>query len=512
MGLFVPARMVSLAGARSMADPPPDDDLPDELPPLDGSSGEADEPKEDAGLAEFAESLGDEETVDLDDEEASELDIGVELHHPLAEADDEPEEMVLDIGNLLDTSRLEPSSSDGDDDQDGPVDFDTAVGVDALPEEDANDDAEGATEELDFLVSEDLPSLDADETGDFEDGADFDLGELAHEDEPPPWARRRWQVHEVKQLEACSLCRAVDVRNGLAVFGGSELHWAQGTPPTRFQALASASRVHSLILLGTSEETVLWSTETGELWVRRTAGAPERVEGWREVAGLSTLEPVVVELRRTRESADAVLGRLSGGRLLRSVDAGLSWNRVELHAEAVAVGTGCNELLVLAKGRSGTSLLRSSDAGSSWDTVELDQAARRVADGSAPIVSADGDLIVLADPVRGLVVSADGGNAFSRVPGCARVTALACGNLDGTALAWAALHREADDVADICIVDPHTATARRVASTGDTEAAVGSTDALAMTGWIGALCWDAPGRRLWAVGGFGVATWSPPAE
>ncbi len=494
-----------------MADPPPDDnDLPDELPPLDGSAEELEQPEEDAGLTEFTESLGgDEETLDLDDEEASDLDIGVELHHPLSDAEDDPEEMVLDIGNLLDTSGLEPGSDDGDGDQDGPVDFDTAAGVNALPAEDAEDDAEGAVEELDFLVSEDLPSLDADETGDFEDGADFDFGELTPAVEPPPWASDRWRQHEVKQLGACSVCRALDVRNGLAVFGGTELHWAQGAPLTRFQVLASASRVHSLVLLGESQETVLWSTETGELWVRRTSGAPERVEGWREVAGLSALEPAVVELRRTQDSPDAVLGRLSGGRLLRSVDAGLSWNRVELHAEAIAVGTGCSELLVLAKARSSTSLLRSRDAGLSWDTVELDEAARQVADGSAPIVSADGDLIALADPVHGLVVSADGGNAFLRVPGCTPVTALACGKLDGAPAVWAALHREAEDVAEICAVDPRSATAHRVASTGDTESTSTPGDAPAMTGWVGALSWDPHSRRLWAVGGFGAATWSP---
>ena len=96
---------------------PRDSDLPADLPPLDlddeaGGGGPVGDDIE--TLIDIA----DDASIDLDDEEAADLDVGLELGEPEGE-DNEPEgELVLDIASLL---SIDEEETRDDDDTAGPV-------------------------------------------------------------------------------------------------------------------------------------------------------------------------------------------------------------------------------------------------------------------------------------------------------------------------------------------------------------------------------------------------------
>jgi hypothetical protein len=158
--------------------------------------------------------------------------------------------------------------------------------------------------------------------------------------------------------------------------------------------------------------------------------------------------------------------------------------------------------------RDGARLALSSDGGSSWERLELVSPAREVASGEAPLVAASGNVVVLGDAERGLVVSADGGRTFRRVSGVTNLTAVCVGSLGGQPRAFAALYREADDHSLLVEIEPQTA-----------RAAIGAVltlpqpddpDAAAELGRVERLLCE--GERLWATGGFGLAVAQRPAR
>jgi hypothetical protein len=157
--------------------------------------------------------------------------------------------------------------------------------------------------------------------------------------------------------------------------------------------------------------------------------------------------------------------------------------------------------------RDGAKLALSSDGGSSWERLELVSPAREVASGEAPLVAASGNVVLLGDAERGLVVSADGGRTFRRVSGVTNLTALCAGAFGGQPRAFAALYRETEDHSLLVEIDPETATAAICGVL--TLPQPDDPDAAAELGRVERLIFD--GERLWATGGFGLAVAHRPA-
>ena len=95
--------------------------------------------------------------------------------------------------------------------------------------------------------------------------------------------------------------------------------------------------------------------------------------------------------------------------------------------------------------------------------------------------------------------------------GSANTTALAGALLDDNARFFAAVYRETSDQTDILLIDPTRAEAACIAQL-DGSVEHSSSDAIERGEWakVTALEWHAPSGRLWATGGFGVLSFSPP--
>ena len=209
-----------------MSDQPSNhDELPDDLPPLDGEEDDDQGVSDDMGLQELARTFDDQQTIDLDDPVAADLDIGVVLQSTISdEKDEEGSEVVLDIGRLLDTSGGDDEGSMVGDDE-GPVGFDPSIGIDELPEADGAEDVEGAEEPLTYLVADELPSIDDDDDGDFEQDQPWELMDTARDEPPPDWAQTRWRERPLAEANAQGPCSAVLAGPGVIVAGGDELVW-----------------------------------------------------------------------------------------------------------------------------------------------------------------------------------------------------------------------------------------------------------------------------------------------
>jgi hypothetical protein len=155
--------------------------------------------------------------------------------------------------------------------------------------------------------------------------------------------------------------------------------------------------------------------------------------------------------------------------------------------------------------RDGVRLGLSSDGGASFESLDLAPPAREIASGEAPLVAASGNVVVLGDAGRGVVVSDDRGRTFRRVSGMTNLSALSVGLFGGRLRAFAALYRETDDHSLLVEIDPANATATigAVLSFPSPD----DPDAAPELGRVERLVVDA--ERLWATGGFGLAVIRP---
>ncbi len=484
--------------------PDHDHDPEGELPPFEGDHElEEEEPGISIDPGSLLTTLDDEDG--LDDEEAADLDIGIELDAPPEDAGDTGSELVLDIATLLNLADEEPET--GEADETGPVDFDASAGIQAPPGESLAGPAEDGTDEpLEDLVSGDLPELDADSEGDY-DGEDAAWLELpdTRDDEPPPWAEEHWQ----SDGHIPGVLNAVALADGELVAGGDELLWWSAQAPSPERLAAGAPGIESLALVGPGSDAVLLATSDHRLLRRfRSAREPQLVAGFGRVVGSSNLGAPRIELCQCSGSApDVVLARTSTGRLVRSDDGGETWAGVDVRARVIAISPSGAPLALLVEDRTGLSLLSSADTGLSWNLQPLDEAGRRVAGGTAPLLAVLGPVVCIGDSARGLAVSTDGGQSFLHVNGCAGVDALAVGDIDGQTRVWAALYDEPNDHTQLVLVDPALATAERIA---EIEAPALDEDPAHERARVAAIAWDPGRRRLWAAGMGGLRSWAPP--
>ncbi len=475
-----------------------------ELPPLDSSDElEEEEPGISIDPASLLTRFDDDEG--LDDEVATELDVGIELDAPPEDNAETEGELVLDIAALLNLA--DDEIAQGDPDETGPVDFDASAGIRPPPGDSLAGPAEDGTDEpLEDLVSDDLPELDADSEGDY-DGEDAAWLELpdTRDEEPPPWASRHWR----RDAHLPGAFSAVALAGGQLVAGGSELCWWPGNSEAPQHLGAAAPGIASLALVGPGFEAALLATTDHRL-LRRFLGArePQLVAGFGRVVGDGDLGTPRVELCQGAESApDVVLARTSSGRLVRSQDAGETWSGVDVRARVIAMSAGGAPLALLGEDRTGLSLLCSTDTGLSWSLQPLDEAGRRVASGTAPLLAVSGPVVAIGDSARGLSVSTDGGASFKHVDGCAGLSALTAGELAGQVCVWAALYDEPNDHTHLVLVNPASALAERVAGI---EAPGLDDEPMHEHARVAAMTWDAARQRLWTAGMAGLGSWAPP--
>jgi hypothetical protein len=145
--------------------------------------------------------------------------------------------------------------------------------------------------------------------------------------------------------------------------------------------------------------------------------------------------------------------------------------------------------------------------GATRTTQPLGEPARSLARSATPLLATCGDAMALAEFGRALLVSPDRGKSFRRVAGGVGSTALCGAALSGGAQFFAAVYRETSDESQILLVDPVLATALCVALL-DSSTLHPTHDAVDRGEWakVTRLVWHGPSQRLWAVGGFGVAT------
>jgi hypothetical protein len=178
----------------------------------------------------------------------------------------------------------------------------------------------------------------------------------------------------------------------------------------------------------------------------------------------------------------------------------------DLHARVLALDARSEPPVALAETSAGRSLIVSTDGGSAWQAVPLDDVATRVAEGNAPLVASQGDVVAIADPQRGIAISSDAGKSFARIGAGGLATALAVGELDGVVGIFCALYRETEDRTFIARIDLGEKRAEVIA-----EIEAPASDETADGAQVTALAWDASGRRLLAAGGLGLVEIAPPS-
>jgi len=487
-------------------DTPSDDDPACELPPLDGDADEAEGATGDDPLEQFARALGDESEVDLDDETAEDLDVGVQLGDSDRGPDDNEVAAELDVGALI---TFDTASGDSAEDRDteGPVGFDLTAGVTDLPDFDTGDDAEGADEDVQALMSDELPPLDSDDEEPTRADATWEFSNPIEDEDWPPWHPDPWMAHPECGGGGQYAALASDFERIVA--GGTALCQVARSSDTARPLSHAGGRIRSLALVGTSYPALFCSTVLGALTRTRPPSAePEPLDSWREAAGVGTAAPDMLDLCAGTHRSRSLLARTQTGRLLRSADAGATWRRVELGGPCSALANGGSHVAALATGRSGPVLCRSTDSGLSWTVQPLGQDAARVARCRSPLLVAHNDVVVLAEHNRICLVSSDGGVTFLSVPGCSSVTCATAGEFRGCVTVWAALYLESDDKSELCTIDPSRAVSERIAAVHEAPH-VDAADESAELGRVHALAWDPIGQRLWAAGDFGLTSYSP---
>jgi hypothetical protein len=466
-------------------------------PPVDDPDGDGDGPSDHA-LDDLLPPLDDEPTnEDIDAEELVTVPSGLEAPSDPGGIDDAlPPD--LDVGPTFDFGEEEEDAADVFGLVEPGTGKDQDLGEDALPEgeeRDGLDDAPVGIEERD------LPELDAD---DGVDGAVPTFGSLTTVDEAPlPRSAIPWVLTTLGTPR--ERCGALAVGGGVIVAGSSDLLWLDAGRSAPVRIALDGTRIASIALVGEDRQVALCVTAFGRLLRRaRQSSDAERLNDWKRAAELGG-GAESLELCQLDGEPNAVLGRLTSGRLIRSDDLGTSFTSLAEGLTVFALSPSGAPLAALA--RDGTELVLSADGGRSFTRSALPPLAQEIAGGDAPMLASAGPLLVIADGARGAVVSSDGGRTFHRVNGCAGATAVAVGTCQGRPTAWVTLYSETVDRTELALVDVERATAEVVAVLVG-EPAEDAADA-AGTGRLERLAWD--GRRLLAVGDPGLVSFEPPA-
>ena len=517
MALLSPAMPASPAGPTKPAAKPPtaaDDDLPGDLPALDGDGEDGDastdherldddemptedgnDPFDDAtGEADAAPELmglDDEKSSVLDSLEAGDLDIGA------ADLVGEEGDHLLDEGGGDDRGR---------DEDFGLRDDESVAALDG--------GEEGPTAEDEGLSDAALPPLGADaeaqEDEGFDDAGAFFDGELRH-------------LHAARALsdawssvwERFGSPLSVPPSRFLARSGSGVL--SVGRELVRLDLEGDVARLAAKGLRGGDATRVLVSgddlfvtTDEGGLFVSGDAGATfAELSAWREQV---TPEEAAAGLDVVASTGGVLWGRTAQGALLKSSDRGVRWEKGDVDGFVRAVGTdreGGAVLLVRALGAH--EVLRRTADGWSRLVVPSELLERGFAGHAS--VDACGGTVAIAVEKDGVFRSVDGGS-WSHLAGTEAVTAMAI--LDGAGTLAVALHGRAPGGSSES--EPQT-TLVRVGADGEPKVVAvlgdrgerGDSSSVAVDEEPGVLAMavDDEHQVVWVAGGFGVAAFQP---
>jgi hypothetical protein len=376
-----------------------DDELLTRLPPLEhADDDEVEGPRDGYGseLAELSALDGD----DDDSEDAEELDVGFDLssleHDSSSEA---VADLGMDVGDLL--MRIEDGQPG--DDRVGLPGLDISEGVrEAEFDGMAAAAGEGLGEPLEDLVDEELPGLDADAEGDFEEG---DFGHLEVVDDARPTALAG--VWHVEQVETGEQSQVAAVGMGVAALGAKLAFHRPGFAPRSVPLPARATTLTTL------DDSVLVATVTGKLFRARPDGHLEALSAFERDAprALSSM-PYGVQ---AGGNADGIALLLDTGEVVVSADAGDTFLRLEtdrpLHALSACGSVACDsdDLLFVETG------LR----------LPLPPEVQRSRSAGHVLVARRADTLLVAVPEIGVMHSKDGGQSFDRIVGTQGACALA---------------------------------------------------------------------------------------
>ena len=482
-----------------MPTPEPKDDAEelDELPPLDPSFDDERGDPDEAELVALLDPL--EEDVDMDPEPPiPELELGLEVPEEPDMLDDE-HEVILDIQGLLTLADEAEPSEDGD--SAGPEKLDPAADIREIEEPIVGSLEEGTDEPLEDLISEDLPELDADEAGGLEDETSWLAAEPMLDEEMPEWSERPWVV--TRHEGAGSDLGALALAEGRVWVAGTRLCAIDRTGS--LQVFPTSSRVVRLAGLGSGVVTFS-ASDALEAWSED--GLTRQLTGHRECLGLTTDAPAQIGISALGDGARAFLLSAESNRIAVSHDSGATFQGSELGGKVQALSVGAPARLVV-QGNEGFSLLEAGAPGATLSRVELDALAEETARGAGLLLGSAGRVVALASRDRGLVVSADGGRSFSRVPSTVHATALCLGETRGRPRVWLAVFIESEERSVVIEVDVTTRSAEIVAELDRADLAPAHE---VDDGRVSALVWDGASGWLWAAGGSGLYRITPPAS
>jgi hypothetical protein len=379
-----------------------------ELPPLDGDDDEPEAGNEvgDDPLPEL------EDASSLDDAVAEDLDVDISVEIP----DDEPadaarpgaeplgntrrggetddERWEADVGEPeLDLVESEPPvGAEGEPTVGTDDDFDDHEDL-APSEDDAGE--EGTTDPIEHSLDEELPAMDADDEGDFEDALLLEVTEVAHNAETLRWADAAWS-------ECSSLKRSFS--------------WTAGEN----DPLVAISSLGALdLIVAIAESGALWVSRDGGRTAARARGVFEHL-----VTSTGDGEPPFAALGKSPGGTVLWVGN-AAGQIAASHDFGDSFQACSgVGRPIVALATREDgSLVVLARKGAMMELLASAD-GATWFTQRISGDIAALASPNLPRarwMTCRGVSVAVGDNL-GALQSRDGRH-FVRVPATAGATA-----------------------------------------------------------------------------------------
>lgn len=458
------------------------DDWLTELPPLDGDDDEPDSGNEvaDDPLPEFADAstLDDTAAEDLD------VDIGVEIPDeepaiagakPAGEADDErweadvgePELDVVESESEVGAEGEPPAVADGD--------FDDH---EDLPASDDDDGEEGTTDPIEHSLDQELPAMDADDEGDFEDALLLETSEIARDPESLRWADAAWS-------ESSSL--------------GRSFPWAtsENDPVIAMASLAALD-----LIIGIARSGALFVSRDGGQTAARARGVFRDL-----VVPARDDDPPFVALAAGPGAKVVLWVANPAGQMASSHDFGESFRACAgFERPIVALATREDGSLgALARKGATMELLTSSD-GATWFTQRVSGDVAALASPKLPRarwMACRGVAVAVGDNL-GALLSRDGRH-FARVPGTAGATAGVFAGTDSRApLVLSGAFGDDDEVHLVRVA--HDAPPEIVAEVAPGTTAGATSDASMVLG----LAWLAePGAVRVLLSG-GAVVWGPP--
>lgn len=425
----------------------------------------------------------DETPLGLDDEEATDLDIGSDLQQTTDTIADGDQGLDWDMDGILPPA---PVDSAANDDASGPEGFDPTIGVSEVAPENLDDASLGFEGTETFLVP-DLP----DWRGDDKEQALFDDREFELPDESQIQdALSSWPACFEQPGSFETLCSTEQ-----RLFAGG--HQLLVFDDREFLAVACPSGLVALAKLGQAPTALLAATKSGALLrfpapyyahpIVLNAGLQAT-----DAAGDARHAPTLVAWS---DHECAVL--TDTGRLLTLTEAETEPKALTLQRPVVKLPLVTDHPLLVVQGEHGLCLSEAEGFGhSKWRTLPIEtRVARSLASDSFELLAL-GPYVVFAGARLGVVVADTRVQSYRRVPGCVGVAAVTAGLHAGEPRFWVALSQEIAGRTDLIQIDPTTTAALRVAvceTVADDEFAP-----------VRALTWNPKAQVLYAAGDFGV--------